>query len=313
MTKHDPIQTRTAVTRVNSYNPETRTVEAIIATATPVARRDARGPFLEVLTADTLDMSITDGMPVLDSHRTASVRDVIGRVLSIQPDGDQVIATLQISTADDVEPIAQRIADGSVTGISVGYRVAGWRENQTAKGRTKTPNKWRITEVTLTSNPADPNARIRHETYGAKQMTDTLEVIPPDRVEKQHRTEIRSLVRTAGLGPEIADDLIDAGADVTRAKAEIFDAVQSKASATPIIRTHTPANDDPSVIQRRATDALVYRMQGGDLTEDARPFVNMSLLDMARDSLTRAGVSVRSMSADETFQRAAEHGGSDFP
>lgn len=313
MTKHDPIHIRTVETRVNSYDPETRTVEAVIATTTPVVRRDARGPFLEILTAGTLDISSTEGMPVLDSHRTASVRDVIGRVLSIKIDGDQVIATLQISKADDVEPIAQRIADGSVTGISIGYRVAGWNENKTAKGRTKTPNKWRITEVTLTSNPADPNARIRHETYGANQMTDTLEVIPPDQVEKQRRTEIRSLVRTAGLGPEVADDLIDAGADMTRAKAEIFDAAQSKASTTPIIRTHAPANDDPSVIQRRATDALVYRMQGGDLAKDARPFVNMSLLDMARDSLTRAGVSVRSMSADETFQRAAEHGGSDFP
>ena len=64
--------TRDAMTRPNSYNPETRTVSAVIATATPVPRRDARGPFLEVLTADTLDLSAAEGLPVLDSHRTAS-------------------------------------------------------------------------------------------------------------------------------------------------------------------------------------------------------------------------------------------------
>lgn len=312
MTKHDPIHIRTAKTRVNSYDPETRTVEAIIATETPVTRRDVRGSYLEVLTADTLDLTSVQGVPVLDSHRTASVRDVIGRVVEITREENQVIAKLQISSADDVQPIAQRIADGSLTGISIGYRVAGWTENESPQGRSKTPKEWKILEVTLTSNPADPNARIRQTPYGEMTMPETLETLP-DQAEKQRRTEIRSLVRTAGLGSEVADDLIDAGADMIRAKAEIFDAVQSKASTTPIIRTHSPANDDPTVIQRRATDALVYRMQGGELAEDARPFVNMSLLDMARDSLTRAGVSVRSMSADETFQRAAEHGGSDFP
>ncbi|SEN58122.1 Mu-like prophage major head subunit gpT [Gemmobacter aquatilis] len=74
-----------------------------------------------------------------------------------------------------------------------------------------------------------------------------------------------------------------------------------------IRRDHT----DPAQIQTRAADALAFRMAGGDLPEASREFVNMSMRDLAADCLTRSGVSVRGMSADEVFSRA--HGTSDFP
>lgn len=142
---------------------------------------------------------------------------------------------------------------------------------------------------------------------------EVLETTAPDDAEKTRRTEIRALVRSAGLGPEVADDLIDAGADLTRAKAEVFDAVQERRRSAPIIRSHAPANDDPAVITRRQSDALATRMAGGECPEDARQYLNVSLRDMAVESLTRSGVSTRGMSADEVFTRAAAHTTSDFP
>ena len=311
--KHDPIFTRAASTRPNSFDPETRTVSAVIATPTPVKRRDTRGPFMEVLTADTLDLSAAEGLPVLDSHRTESVRDTLGRVRSITQEGGSVIAVLEISAAEDVAPVVQRIADGTVTGVSIGYRVAGWTEKSTPEGRVKTPTRWQSTEVTLTSNPADPNARIRSQRKESTMEPEVLETTAPDDAEKTRRTEIRALVRSAGLGPEVADDLIDAGADLTRAKAEVFDAVQERRRSAPIIRSHAPANDDPAVITRRQSDALATRMAGGECPEDARQYLNVSLRDMAVESLTRSGVSTRGMSADEVFTRAAAHTTSDFP
>lgn len=302
--------TRAVQTRPNSFDPDTRTVSAVIATPTPVPRRDARGPFLEVLTADTLDLSAAD-LPVLDSHRTASVRDQLGRVRSIAVEGDSVVAVLWLSSAEDVAPVVQRIADGTVTGVSIGYRVAGWTERQTPAGRVKSPSAWTITEVTLTSNPADPSARLRHQEESP--MPEVTQTVSPDVAEQTRRRDIRALVRTAGLDAQVADDLIDAGADMTRAKAELFDAVQDRRRAAPIIRSHAPANDDPSTIIRRQSDALAFRMGGGgEPAADVRPFLNLSLRDMAVDSLTRAGVSTRGLSADEVFTRAGEHTTSDF-
>lgn len=302
--------TRAAQTRPNSFDPATRTVTAVIASPTPVPRRDARGPFLEVLTADTLDLSAAD-LPVLDSHRTASVRDQLGRVRSIAVEGDSVVAVLWLSSAEDVAPVVQRIADGTVTGVSIGYCVAGWTEKQTQAGRVKSPTAWTITEVTLTSNPADPSARLRHQEESP--MPEATETVSPDVAEQTRRRDIRALVRTAGLDAQVADDLIDAGADMTRVRAELFDAVQDRRRAAPIIRSHAPANDDPATIIRRQSDALAFRMGGGgEPAADVRPFLNLSLRDMAVDSLTRAGVSTRGMSADEVFTRAGEHTTSDF-
>ncbi|WP_037373912.1 prohead protease/major capsid protein fusion protein [Sediminimonas qiaohouensis] len=302
---------RDARTRPNSFDPETRTVSAVIATPTPVPRRDARGPFFEVLTADTLDLSASESLPVLDSHRTASVRDQLGRVRSIAQEDGNIVAVLEITSAEDAAPVVQRIADGTVTGVSIGYRVAGWTEKTTPEGRVKTPTRWHITEVTLTSSPADPSARIRQK---GNDMPDTTpETVSPEAAEQTRRSDIRTLVREAQLGPEIADDLIDAGADMTRAKAEVYDAVQERRRSAPIIRTHTAQNDDPAVITRRQSDALATRMAGGECPEDARQYLGLTMRDVATESLQRAGVSTRGMSADEVFTRAAAHTTSDFP
>lgn len=307
----DDLHIRAASTRPNSYDPDTRTVTAVIATANPIQRRDARGQFSEILTAGTLDLSVVEGLPVLDSHRTASVRDTLGRVKSIALEGNTVVAVLELTSADDAAPIRQRVQDGTSSGVSIGYRVAGWTETNTPQGRVKTPTGWRITEVTLTSNPADPAARLRHQEESP--MPEVIETPNPEEVETQRRSDIRGLVRSAGLGPEIADQLIDQNADMNAAKAAIFDAMADQRRSAPVIRTHTAQNDDPAVIMQRKADALYVRMAGGEPAPEVRQYMGESLLDMARDSLSRAGVSTRGMNPDETFTRAAEHTTSDFP
>ena len=307
----DDLHMRAASTRPNSYNPETRTVSAIIATATPVQRRDARGPFSEILTADTLDLSAVDGLAVLDSHRTASVRDALGRVRSFSLEGASVVAVLELSSAEDAAPVLQRIADGTVSGVSIGYRVSGWTETNSPQGRVKTPTGWRITEVTLTSTPADPAARLRHQEESP--MPEVIETRTAEEAETQRRTDIRGLVRSAGLAPDVADQLIDQNVDIAAAKAAVFDVLEERRRTAPIIRTHVAQNDDPSVIMQRQSEALHVRMAGGEPKPEVRQYLGESLLDMARGSLSRAGVSTRGMTPDETFTRAAEHTTSDFP
>ncbi len=307
----DDALTRAATTRPNSYDPETRTVSAVIATTSPVLRRDARGPVLEILTPDTLDMAGAEGLPVLDSHRTASVRDQIGRVRSIALEGDKVVAVLALTSAEDAAPVVQRIADGTVSGVSIGYHVSGWTEFSTPNGRAKSPTRWRITEVTLTSNPADPSARLRHEEESP--MPDpVIETPSAAEAETQRRSDIRALVRSAGLGAEVADQLIDDDADITAAKAAVFDALEARRRSTPVIRVHQ-SHDDPALVRQRREEALHIRMSGGEPKPEVRQYMGESMLDMARESLAAAGVSTRGMSPDDVFTRAGEHTSSDFP
>ncbi len=237
-----------------TFDEATRTVEAVIATTAPVARRDQRGSYAEVLDFTTLDLSNAAHLRVLDSHRTSSVRDAIGVVVSVRVQGEQLIAKLRLSAADDVLPVMQRIADGTIQGVSIGYRVSRWKESTSAGTRTRRPDTWALTEVTLTSNLADTAATLREKE--ATVPNDVIEEPTAEEIEQTRRSEIRTLVRSAGLEPQVADDLIDANADLTRAKAEIFDAQQIRQRSAPIIRSHAPANDDPAVITRRQTDAV---------------------------------------------------------
>lgn len=297
--------TRAAIVAPASFDPEAQTVQATISTFADVARRDAQGAYLERLDPAGLDVTGLVGAPLLDGHRQASGRDVIGAVEAFRMDNGELVATIKLSRAADAAPLVARITEGILKGISVGYRVARWIESidPNTRQRIRTAAAWQITEVSAVPIPADTGAHFR-------SLPMPLDNPTPQEVETLRRADIRALVRSANLGSEVADTLIDSGADMTRVRAELFDAIQTRAAATPIIRTHA-TNDDPVNLTRRQSDALAVRMAGGTPADDVRPFLADSMLDMARGALTRAGVSVRGLSPDDVFTRAA--GTSDFP
>lgn len=301
----DEALNRSAEVRANSYDPATRRFAAVIVTPTPVRRMDATGPYDEVLTVETLQPPAS--LPVLDSHNTASVRAVLGRVLSTRPDGETLLAELQLSAAEDVVPVGQRIADGSLTGVSIGYAVAGWTTRKTPAGRVKTPKSWRITEVTLTSQPADPNARIRQD-----ERTPTM----PKDTQTEDRAGLIARVRAAhNLPEEWQTRMTDAGEELT--DEEIRQSGRDEAAATraanPPARIRTVGSqDDPAQVVTRRIEALACRMSGDAPSDAARAYMGEGLQDMARASVEAAGQSTRGMDRESLF-RAAMHTTSDFP
>lgn len=323
---------RAADARPSTWNPETLTFEAVALTPTPVARRDARGPFLEVLTADAVDLRGQPELPVFDNHRGGSARATIGVARDLRREGDVIVATIRLSAADDVEPIRERVADGTIRHVSIGYRVAEWREEAGPGGRrAKIATAMRITEISLVPDPADPAAKIRSRTAlgvpawssgnpnnraamnEVKMSDETLETPTPEEAERTRRSEIRTLVRSAGLGANVADDLIDDDASVEEAKAAVCDAMQSRTPARPVIRTATASPDAPEQTRAARSEALASRAGlREDLPERAAPYQHDSMMDVARASCEAAGVSVRGMSQDEVLHRAA-HTTSDFP
>lgn len=280
-------------------------VSAVIATNAPVRRRDRRGDYLEVLSIRGLQVEDGTDLPLLLDHAQAA-RETIGRVHSIKAAGDKITAQVRFSTAEDVKPIVQRVQDHTLRGLSAGYVVHRWVEtSDRATGmRTRTAVEWRMLEVSLTPVPADPNSKI--------ERSESMDIETEEQTPAQVRAEIRTICRAAGMTVDQADDMIDRELDVMAARAEAFEHMQARQRSTPRIRV-VAQHDDPAAIVTRAADALAYRMGGtNDVPEASREYASMSLLDLARDSLTRSGVSVRGLSTDEVFQRAA-HGTSDFP
>ena len=100
--------------------------------------------------------------PVLNSHRRGDARDVVGRVLAAGLQDGRGTATLQFSAADDVEPLWQRIADGTLRSVSVGYRVH--RYEQVTDPRDGTVHRavdWEPYEISVVPVPVDPAAAVR--------------------------------------------------------------------------------------------------------------------------------------------------------
>ena len=299
------VLTRRAVFAPDTFNAEAGTVEAVISTFAPVQRKG----FMERLDPAGLDTSRLIGAPVLDGHRQGSARDVIGTITGHRMEDGKLVAMIRLSGAADAVPVVERIREGTIKGVSIGYRVRKWTDSNdpVTRARVRTAAAWEINEVSAVPIPADPGSQFRGENMENEDDLQTVE----NPTATETRAAIRQICRSAGMTAEQADDMIDRDLSITEARAEAFEAMQRRTPAR--IRTAAPANDDPGALRTRQSDALAFRMAGGELPDASREFVNMSLRDMAADALTRAGESTRGLSADELFQRASAHGTSDFP
>ncbi|NRP70195.1 hypothetical protein ILFOPFJJ_01073 [Ensifer psoraleae] len=299
--------TRRAVISPESFDEAALTVEATISTFSDVQRRDPRGAYVERLDPAGLDTSRLIGAPVLDGHRQASARDTIGVVTAFRTEGNALIATIRLLQSDDVKPIVERIRQGVIRGVSVGYRVQRWLDSLENKVRVRTAAAWSIFEVSAVPVPADPGATFRSET-----MEDEVIETPNEETPAATRAAIRTIARAAGMTAEQADDMIDRDLSVTEARAEAFEAMQARTRNTPRIRVVSPLSEDPAMIRTRREEALYARVSGTPPTDEARPFIGDTLRDHARALVEAAGISTRGMDPDALF-RAAMHTTSDFP
>ncbi len=102
------------------------------------------------------------GAPVLNTHRSGDARDVVGRVIAARLEGGRGFATLQFSSATDVEPLWQRIADGTLRSVSVGYRVHRYEQiSDPVAGTVHRAVDWEPYEISVVPLPVDPAAAVR--------------------------------------------------------------------------------------------------------------------------------------------------------
>ncbi|MCX7275512.1 MAG: hypothetical protein NTV19_20755, partial [Burkholderiales bacterium] len=162
-----PIIAARALAAPATVNRAARTVEVVWSTG---ARARNFVPPLGLITEE-LDMSPSavrmdglrgGGAPVLNTHRSNDARDVVGRVLDARIEAGRGIATLQFSSATDVEPLWQRVADGTLRSVSVGYRVHRYMPIQDpVAGTVHRAVDWEPYEISVVPIPVDPAAAVR--------------------------------------------------------------------------------------------------------------------------------------------------------
>ena len=136
------------------------------------------------------------------------------------------------------------------------------------------------------------------------------------RAEERHRiATIQDAARKLGVAASIADDLVARGTSVDVARAALIDAAAARdaqAETRPHVRT---GGLDASETRRSAVEAaLLHRYDPGSfaLSEAAREWRGLSLIEMARGWVEAEGVRFRGLSRDEIAIRAL-HSTSDFP
>lgn len=154
----------------SSLNEESRTVDVVFASPTPVLRYSW---YREEYYHEVLDMSGANlsrsgdrGLPVLDNHSAwGKVGEiVIGRAENIRQEKDTWVATVRFSQREEVQPLINDVRDGIITDISFGYSVDKIERMEKKEGdeyRTYYVRKWTPNEISFVSIPADPRAGVR--------------------------------------------------------------------------------------------------------------------------------------------------------
>ncbi len=302
-----PLITRRSPITSSSLDREARTFEATASTGADVPRRDYAGPFIERLDLSGLDLTRLAGMTVLNAHRQDSIADALGVVESARMDGGALIVSVRIARGEAGDRALDLIEDGALRGVSLGYRP---KETTRAEedGRRVLTIKPDIVEVSLVPVPADSASTVRNH-----QMEDELEI---QQAATEQRAvinkEIRSIANVAGLDRSWADDQIDAGATTDTARAAAFDAMRRRPA--PTIRTASVTSQESleDYVSRRGEALFARANPSHSLSDQARPYAAVSLVEIARDCLQRGGQGIIGLSAGEIATRAL-HSTSDFP
>lgn len=180
------------------------------------------------------------------------------------------------------------------------------------------PNAATVTERTAESTT----------TTASTATTATVQPVNEDQarkagveVERARAAGIRTAVRAVKLPEAFADGLIDKGTSLDEARALIIDELAKKETATPAVQAGVRVNADEDDKRRAAAiDGISLRsglVKESDLKPEqvsaARRFRSVSLLELAKDSLSRARVDYEELSKMEIVARAFTSSSSDFP
>jgi phage major head subunit gpT-like protein len=140
----------------------------------------------------------------------------------------------------------------------------------------------------------------------------------PEQILAQERSRISGIYEAARklhVDQAVADDLVKRGTSLAEARGVLIDAAAAKDAAIET-RPHIRAGDlDATETRRSAVEAaLLHRFEPGKfrLTDAAREWRGLSLIEMARGFLEAEGIRVKGLGRDEIATRAL-HTGSDFP
>lgn len=186
----------------------------------------------------------------------------------------------------------------------------------------------RTMDETVRTEPTDAPEGAQPPAAGEQRASPEPPVLPPadpNAVRAEERERVRTIFALQaqfGLERAFADDLVARGVSVAEARSSVLDKLAERdAHGAGLNQISLPAGGLDATVTRRdaLADALLHRVAPAAfaMTERAREFRGMSLIDVARNCLEVIGVRVRGMTANEIAYAATRgaglHSTSDFP
>ena len=182
------------------------------------------------------------------------------------------------------------------------------------------------TEETQMTDPTNPAAEPQARAVETRALPQAAPATPPDteaiatRAREGERDRVSTIYDLAGrlnLERGFAEDLVKRGVTVDESRRLILDQVAAKSDETrtfPHVSIPLGGRDERITRRDAVANALLHRYSPTlfQLDDSARQYRGMSLLELARESLTNAGVNTRGLSRDEVATRSL-HSTSDFP
>lgn len=213
--------------RAATVDESARTVEAVLSTEQPVEMYDWRngGMVDEVLLSSGVELPRQ--LPLLDTHSRWSLSSVLGSIRSLRQENGETIGTLHFAADDlEVERVWNKVRQGHLTDVSVGYRVLESVDIQpngkaTVNGREfaagaklmRVATKWKLREASMVPIGADEAAKLRQqqgvpgmpkssgENVAERQAPPEQQATPEKPAE---RTDTMTVTTTA-TAPSLAD------------------------------------------------------------------------------------------------------------
>jgi hypothetical protein len=293
---------------------------------------------------DAIDLTaLRSGASVLLNH---DPNRIIGRVESPRLDSKarRGRASVIFDSDEPSQAIAEKVRGGSLSGVSVGYRVSTWKlldrgetwltpSGRTFEGPADLATRWMPIELSLTPIPLDSGVGIGRSRGEEFRMDDSTTTTTPEespetrgaRIERERVSEITDIGKLWPQYRIISDECIRTGASVEQARKAIMAKLAEDRAPTRFAPSGITFGEE-SVTKRREAceDHLVLRAAGRIRDTDpsrrerreaaAREVGFLSLLDLARDCCLRAGVRHGELtSPDMIIKRAMSHSTSDYP
>lgn len=219
--------------RPNSYDPETRTGSAIIASDGIVegVRIDFESFFID---------GFPKSLPLQPDHNNA-VTEKRGEWFDFEIERNETVkrfltAKFRLSKRADNEPLHTLLSEGMAPAVSISFKVAEWRtitDAATSK-KVRIAHKGELVEASFVNSPADPTSQIRTMTM-EKQNPD-----PQAEAVRMTAEQWDTICRAAGIPDEIRTSLRDSDA-LDADKMKIALAATERAAAT--VNTTRGQND----------------------------------------------------------------------